>query len=336
MQGYYFSRPVPAAEFERFIIEGRQAADAVDALEKPEAPAPAPEREKRSFGDIAHALVGDYFHIYSVRLSDGHFVEYNPREDVDGMGYERRGSDFFSFIREETARNTHPDDVDMLLKVLTKEGLAERLNHVHSFNLTYRLMIDSISVYVSMRAAMVEDEKGEYVVLAVSSIGERMRADQEHDEGLITAYRDVLTGVKSKYACSLESRMIDQALSAGVQEPFALVRCDVNGLRSINESQGHGAGDKSLKEACQIVCAVFAHSPVFRVDGDEFAVIVRGDDYAARDELLEQLAARNREQAERGAVTVAVGNASYKPGVDQSFVAVFDRAEPAMREEKAL
>ena len=61
--------------------------------------------------------------------------------------------------------------------------------------------------------------------------------------------------------------------------------CDINGLKAVNDLHGHKEGDACIKGACEKVCRIFSHSPVFRVGGDEFAVISQGMDYDAIEDL---------------------------------------------------
>ena len=52
---------------------------------------------------------------------------------------------------------------------------------------------------------------------------------------------------------------------------------------------GHQAGDRYIIEGCNIICNIFKRSPVFRIGGDEFVAISKGDDFVRLDQLLEQV-----------------------------------------------
>ena len=69
---------------------------------------------------------------------------------------------------------------------------------------------------------------------------------------------------------------------------------DLNFLKVINDTYGHECGNAAIKRLCKLVCKIFAHSPVFRIGGDEFAVILRGSDY----ENIEKLVAEFNESTE--------------------------------------
>lgn len=115
---------------------------------------------------------------------------------------------------------------------------------------------------------------------------------------------------------------------------LAVVVCDVNGLKIINDTLGHAEGDKFIRQACAIICEIFAHSPICRIGGDEFVAILRGRDYDDRHRLIEQLRKSNSNNAESGSAVIAFGMSEYERGADKSVDMVFHRADAAMYAEK--
>lgn len=99
------------------------------------------------------------------------------------------------------------------------------------------------------------------------------------------AYKDALTSVRNKAAYDEASHELGMAMASGDKE-FALLMVDMNDLKIINDLYGHERGDEYLRAGCSLICRVFSHSPVFRVGGDEFVVILRDADYGRRDELV--------------------------------------------------
>ena len=108
---------------------------------------------------------------------------------------------------------------------------------------------------------------------------------------------------------------------------------DVNDLKKVNDTEGHEAGDRYLREACMVICRIFSHSPVFRVGGDEFAVISQGSDCDRIEELIAQVAEHNREALHVGGVVIACGMARYEH--DGGVAPVFERADHNMYENKS-
>ena len=162
------------------------------------------------------------------------------------------------------------------------------------------------------------------------------KAAQERDEAQTIALTDPLTGVKSKHAYLLNQKEIDASIENGTADTFAVVVCDVNGLKVINDTLGHKAGDEYILKASRIICDIFQHSPVFRTGGDEFVVILHERDYLIRKELVLALHDRSVENISKNEVVISGGLSEYKPGADSSFHDVFERADALMYEEKKL
>ena len=162
------------------------------------------------------------------------------------------------------------------------------------------------------------------------------KATKERDEARTVALTDPLTGVKSKHAFLLSQKEIDASIEAGTADTFAVVVCDVNGLKVINDTLGHKAGDDYIRSASKMICDIFQHSPVFRTGGDEFVVILRGRDYLIRKELVLALHDRSVEHINTNEVVVSGGFSDYRPESDGSFHDAFERADALMYEEKKL
>ncbi|MCR5825817.1 MAG: diguanylate cyclase [Oscillospiraceae bacterium] len=157
------------------------------------------------------------------------------------------------------------------------------------------------------------------------------------------AYQDSLTSVRNRGAFSIAARKLDDAIAAakGQGEPprFGVVMLDCNDLKKINDTYGHEKGDAYLRTSCALVCRMFPHSPVFRMGGDEFAVLLQDGSYDNREALLanfdyavEEKNKTARERWER--VSLAKGMAVYEPGTDKNTDCVLARADEKMYEDK--
>ena len=83
-----------------------------------------------------------------------------------------------------------------------------------------------------------------------------------------------------------------------------------------------------------MICRQFTHSPVFRIGGDEFVVFLEGEDYKNRRQLLDEFDAQIDENHRNGDVIVASGLAIYRPGYDNSYRRIFERADQRMYDRK--
>ena len=75
-------------------------------------------------------------------------------------------------------------------------------------------------------------------------------------------------------------------------------------------------------------------SPVFRIGGDEFVVILKGYDYEQRTAILEALDRQVEENIRTKQVIISTGMADYRPGQDRKLKAVFERADALMYKRK--
>ena len=162
------------------------------------------------------------------------------------------------------------------------------------------------------------------------------KAALERDEARTAAMTDPMTGVKSKHAFLLNQKQIDASIEKKAADKFAVVVCDVNGLKVINDTLGHKAGDEYIIKASRMICDIFQHSPVYRTGGDEFVVILTGRDYIIRKELVLALHDRSVEHISKKEVVISGGMSDYEPETDTSFHDVFERADSLMYEEKKL
>ncbi len=146
---------------------------------------------------------------------------------------------------------------------------------------------------------------------------------------------DPMTGTRSKHAYLLREKEINAGITGGSMEDFAVVVCDVNGLKTINDTLGHQAGDEYICQAGRLICEVFAHSPVYRVGGDEFVVILTGRDYEQRENLRLAIHHRSVSNISTDGAVVSCGMSDFR-NRDACFHDVFTRADALMYEEKAL
>lgn len=153
------------------------------------------------------------------------------------------------------------------------------------------------------------------------------------------AYRDALTGVKNKTAYQDAVQQMEERMRVGRPE-FAVAVFDINNLKDTNDHYGHDFGDMLIRDCCKLICQAFSHSPVYRIGGDEFAIILENSDYENYCSLLEQLeeaiAETNRGCHADNKISIARGIAIYSAETDLVFANVFQRADDAMYQNKAV
>ena len=115
---------------------------------------------------------------------------------------------------------------------------------------------------------------------------------------------DPLTGVKNKNAYDRKVEDISLRIKNKDNIKFAIALFDINDLKVTNDQFGHNAGDKLIIRSARLICSQFKRSPVYRIGGDEFVVILENADYNNREALVRALGgsdAIQRNQPQRAA-----------------------------------
>ena len=289
-------------------------------------------REEQATFSRIMALSGDYLAVYAVNPDTGVYHELTERQEYRDYVHLEGGQDFFADVVDKCRKVAHQDDLGVLESLLVRERILSEVRSNGTFSMTFRMNMDGVPLYVNMRAALVEERDGPQLIVGLSNVDRQTKRDIELTLTRRRANKDSLTGVKNKHAYVDFIIQLDQRIEAHEDVEFGVVVCDLNDLKRTNDSLGHQAGDQLLRDACHIICNVFKHSPVFRIGGDEFAVIVEGYDLEHLDELCAKLAHIDEEHLRHGGPVVACGASRYQD--DASVAVVFDRADAAMYENK--
>ena len=156
------------------------------------------------------------------------------------------------------------------------------------------------------------------------------------------AYKDALTSVYNNGAFEKQiTEVWEKASSMDNEAGFAVCMFDCNDLKAVNDEYGHKKGDLYIKNTVALISDVFKNSSVFRVGGDEFAVILTGDDYKNRKKLTELFkeTLKDRRTSKFGRweqISVALGIAEYNPETDKSVDDVVRRADYLMYQDKKV
>ena len=164
---------------------------------------------------------------------------------------------------------------------------------------------------------------------------------QNANELGMLAYRDSLTHVKNKAAYDKTVEILNEKIKNKNAE-FAFVMIDLNSLKRINDIYGHEKGDLYITGSCSIICMIFDHSPVFRVGGDEFIVLLENTDFKFRDQLMAALKTSVEGYIKKTdcepweKYSMAAGIAVFNSNIDTDASTVFKRADKCMYNNKQL
>jgi diguanylate cyclase (GGDEF)-like protein len=173
-----------------------------------------------------------------------------------------------------------------------------------------------------------------FVLCTVVLSGALVESDRAHRR---RSTLDPLTGLFNRNA--LEQRLAELDGQPGGDEPglsHALLLCDLDHFKRVNDQMGHAAGDAVLQEVAYTMRAVLrAGDSIYRVGGEEILVILPGADRDDAVEIAERLRHAVRERRPIGVpVTVSIGVAVSAPaGVDMDDLV--KRADAALYAAKA-
>ena len=147
------------------------------------------------------------------------------------------------------------------------------------------------------------------------------------------ANTDSLTGIRNKHAYTENEKIINRQIQEGEIRNIGIIIGDINGLKYTNDTYGHVAGDQLIKDACTLICEYFKQGAVFRIGGDEFAVILQGRGFETMHEVIDEVNHKVEENIKENSVVVSIGYSSFEPG-DRQLKDVFERADKMMYERK--
>jgi diguanylate cyclase (GGDEF)-like protein len=213
---------------------------------------------------------------------------------------------------------SHPIGTDAIATIAFYLGTASLL----SFLGQYHRQATAWREFEALAALEYEQERTRELVLEL---------DRESHE-------DSLTGLSNRRAWD-EALLRECARSTREGDSFAVLLCDLDQLKSINDQLGHAVGDVVLKSVARVLDDnARAGDQVARIGGDEFAVLSPGADLLGATEHAERLRLLVESEASAaaaiGGVTISIGVADWE-GADDSAETIMLRADRRLYRAKA-
>ena len=235
---------------------------------------------------------------------------------------------------------SHPaDDSDLSVREDREAFLQEQAKQIASTTTLYTIV--SLALFLLSTAIMLNNYRdtrklGERLSVAEEAAKESQSKVENLNRQI---YVDALTHVRNRGGYEDYIQQLQARLDRGEELDMAIGVFDCDNLKTVNDQYGHDKGNLYLQASSGLICRVFQHSPVFRIGGDEFVVVLLGEDYENRDALIRQF---NEKQtaisasAQQGweKVSVASGIAVYDPLLDLSLKDLARRADQLMYENK--
>ena len=177
------------------------------------------------------------------------------------------------------------------------------------------LVADNFSLYLDINLAEVFETVAIFISEELRNyiLGQEMQYMSSHD---------AMTNLRNRNAFTATLNMIE-----GMKIPVGVCFADINGLKAINDEQGHDAGDEHIKEAGAIIESVFKKKYSYRIGGDEFVAIVP----QVEKEYFEELVAKLRKKCKK--VSMAIGATWQKNA--ENMEEMINSADKLMYNDKA-
>jgi diguanylate cyclase (GGDEF)-like protein/PAS domain S-box-containing protein len=228
---------------------------------------------------------------------------------------------------------THPDDlakdvaeVELLLAGKTSSYQLEK-RYLHR---------QGQIVWVLLTVTLVRDDAGRpaFFVAQLQDVTERKALEEQlHQASLV----DELTCLQNRRGfLMLGEQQLQTAARYG--RPLIVVFADLNGMKQINDEQGHEVGDRALCDMAAVLRTTFRRADILaRLGGDEFVVLAEGGTNFARlvrKRLEENVEHHNRSMGRPYALSVSIGVAIYEPDRRVTLAELLARADQLMYDEK--
>lgn len=138
------------------------------------------------------------------------------------------------------------------------------------------------------------------------------------------SYIDQLTKIGNRHAMRKYVNEMNKSRSIGV------VYCDITGLKRVNDTEGHAAGDALICKASEIVNEIYGDYGVFRIGGDEILALCSTID----EQEFNERSVRLKKAVEDKAVSMAIGT-SWQSKSGESIREILHEAEQLMYADKA-
>ncbi len=183
---------------------------------------------------------------------------------------------------------------------------------------------------VEINASEVQIHQREQILCAARDITEKKQKEEKLN---YTLFHDDLTGLYNRRFFEEEIKRLDTKR----QLPLSIFIIDINGLKLINDSYGHEAGDKLLIKTANLLQKAFREEDILaRWGGDEFSVLLPQTSASEAEKIQKRLKEKcDKTEEDRLPVSLGMGF-SVKKDKDQDIYNVLKSADDEMYDDKLI
>lgn len=195
--------------------------------------------------------------------------------------------------------------------------------------INYSLTGDPINIQLNFRVMPGYEHNFGWVLVSIQDVTARKKAEEYL---LYLGTHDVMTGLYNR--AYFEETILK--LEAKREDPISIIILDLNYLKRVNDAYGHSTGDKLIRRIAEVLNAALTPGQIAaRIGGDEFSIVLPGEDEETAAELIKQiqeLVHLNNKYYREPELSVSMG--AYTSTPDLSLAKVISLADDAMYRSK--
>lgn len=224
-------------------------------------------REKQEQFAVLSSMADIYHSMHLINLEQNTAIEYSESSQGTAPGqYYKDADEMMRQIVETTAIEAYVESVERFTNLHT---IAERMQDKKVISGEF---VGQKTGWFRASFITIErnkEQKPVKVIFTIQSIDDEKRKEEQL---IHTSNTDNLTGCFNRRAYDADFH------SLSLDTEFIYVSMDVNGLKIVNDSLGHAAGDELLLGAAECMYRAFdEYGKVYRIGGDEFIAIIFTD-----------------------------------------------------------
>ena len=236
--------------------------------------------EKNEYYATLGTLEGIFYSMHVISLTEDTATEFNSRNEVKSIVNHHHGA--VEMMVKVMSATIVDEYREAALEFTDLTTLADRMQNKQI--ISKQLLGKNIGWILASFITMEKDEDGKptKVICTTRSIDE----EKKQEESLIKkSQTDELTGLLNRRAYEDDIYAHNDTPEA---EYFTYISLDVNGLKVVNDSLGHMAGDELIIGACQCMKqSLGPYGKLYRIGGDEFVAILLCDNTKMKEVLAD-------------------------------------------------
>ncbi len=260
--------------------------------------------------------------VFITRLEDGKVIEASKRA-CSLIGINAEDLDNF-------------DGIDFCIKNDSRLALQEELKeHNSSYNRIVEYDFQGRRMWVTANYELIDYHGEKCILTGIMDITEIRKAEEELSHYAST---DSLTGILNRRMGLKKLEELLEKAEEGFME-FVLCFLDINNLKYVNDTYGHGEGDHYILTFCNIIRTKLSEEDIFfRMGGDEFIIVFMNKNKSQAENIWDGFIKQFDEQNLKGEVPYNIaashGLFYYRTGMDTDMEQMIENADKQMYKEK--